>query len=341
VRAAVQDRYGLDALRVDEVADPVPGRDEVLVRVEAAGVDRGTWHLATGLPYVARLGIGLRRPRYRIPGRDVAGTVASVGPGVTAFAPGDPVYGTADGSFAELAVVPVRRLARRPASLTALESAAVPVSALTAYQAIRAAGVGPGQRVLVVGASGGVGTFAVQMAVAAGARVTGVCSPAKAELVRSLGAAHVIDHTREAVDAEGVPYDVVLDIGGNRRLSELRRILTERGTLVVIGGEDGGRLTGGIQRSIGAVLLSAVVRQRLVMHYSREVASDLERVTALIEAGDVRPVVERAWTLEEAAAAIEHVGAGRARGKSVIDVAGEAGGWSARATHSGDTGSSD
>ncbi|HET7761365.1 MAG TPA: NAD(P)-dependent alcohol dehydrogenase [Phycicoccus sp.] len=322
VRAVVQDRYGLDALRVDEVTAPVPGSGEVLVRVEAAGVDRGTWHLATGLPYLARLGIGLRRPRYRIPGRDVAGTVEAVGPRVTGFAPGDPVFGTADGSFAELAVVPVRRLAPRPATLTAVESAAVPVSALTAYQAVRMAGVGPGQRVLVVGASGGVGTYAVQMAIAAGARVTGVCSPGKADLVRSLGAAHVIDHTREAVDAEGVRYDIVLDIGGNRRLRELRRVLTERGTLVVIGGEDGGRLTGGIQRGIAAVLLSMFVRHRLVMHYSREVATDLERVTALIEAGDVRPVVERVWRLDEAAAAIEHVGAGRARGKSVIDVAG-------------------
>ena len=320
MRAVVQDHYGLEHLRVATVPDPVPAAGEVLVRVEAAGVDRGTWKLAVGLPLVVRLAVGLRTPRVRTPGRDLAGTVVAVGPGVDDVAVGDGVYGTADGSLAELALVPRRRLARRPAGLTAREAAGVPVSGLTAFQAVRLSGVGPGQRVLVVGASGGVGTFAVQLAVAAGARVTGVCSPAKADLVRSLGAEHVIDHTREDVDAEGVRYDVVLDIGGNRTLRALRRVLEPGGTLVVIGGEEGGRLTGGLQRGVAAALLSPFVRQRLVMHVSRETAQDLEALGRVIESGAVRTVLDRGWPLEDAAAAIEHVGSGRARGKVVVDV---------------------
>ncbi len=321
MRAVVQDRYGLEHLRVAEVSDPTPGPGEVLVRVEAAGIDRGTWHLATGLPLVIRLGFGLRRPRYRVPGRDLAGTVVAVGPGVDDVAVGEAVFGTADGSVSELAVAPRGRLARRPATLDARAAAAVPVSGLTAFQAVRLAAVTGGQRVLVVGASGGVGTFAVQLAVAAGARVTGVSGPAKAELVRSLGAVRVIDHTREDIDVEGVPYDVVLDIGGNRSLRTLRRVLTREGTLVVIGGEQGGRLTGGFQRSVAAALLSPFVRQRLVMHVSRETAEDLEELGRLIESGSVRTVLERSWPLEQAFAAVEHVGAGRARGKVVVDVA--------------------
>ncbi len=205
----------------------------MLVRVAAAGVDRGTWHLAVGLPLMARLALGIRRPRHRTPGRDLAGRVVAVGSGVDDVGVGDTVIGTADGSFAELALVPRRRLAPWPAGLDAGEAAAVPVSGLTAFQAVRRSGVAPGHRVLVVGASGGVGTFAVQLAVAAGARVTGMCGPAKVDLVRSLGAEHVLDHTAQDVDAEGVRYDVVLDIGGRRSLRTRRRVLAPRGTLVV------------------------------------------------------------------------------------------------------------
>ncbi len=321
MRAVVQDHYGLDHLRVADVPEPVPGRDEVLVRVTAAGVDRGTWHLAVGLPLMVRLALGVRRPRYRTPGRDLAGTVVTVGAGVDDLAPGDAVFGTADGSLAELAVAPRGRLAPPPTVLSAREAAAVPVSGLTALQAVRLAGVAPGDRVLVVGASGGVGTFAVQLAVAAGARVTGVCGPAKADLVRSLGAVHVLDHTREDVDAEGVRYDAVLDIGGRRSLRTLRRVLAPRGTLVVVGGEGGGRLTGGFQRGVAAMLLSPFVRQRLVMLVSTETAEDLEELGRVIDSGAVRTVLERSWPLEGAAAAIEHVAAGRARGKVVVDVA--------------------
>jgi NADPH:quinone reductase-like Zn-dependent oxidoreductase len=323
VRAIVQDEYGgVDRLRLEERPDPVPASGEVLVRVGAAGIDRGTVHLMTGTPRAARLALGLRRPRarYRTPGRDVAGTVVALGPGVDGWAVGDRVYGTADGSCAELALVPLTRLSRRPERLPVEEAASVPVSGLTAHQAVRGSGVGPGQRVLVVGASGGVGSFAVQLAVAAGAEVTGVCSAAKADLVRDLGAAHVIEHEHEDIDAEGVRYDVVLDIGGHRPVRRLRRVLTPRGTLVVVGSETAGRWLGGLQRSVGAALLSPFVRQRLVMHVAEELGSDLDEITPLLESGAVRPHVERTWPLEETAAAVEHVAAGRARGKVVVVV---------------------
>nr|WP_307835776.1 NAD(P)-dependent alcohol dehydrogenase [Phycicoccus sonneraticus] len=323
MRAIVQDEYGgTDRLRRDELPDPVPARGEVLVRVGAAGIDRGTVHVMTGLPRLARLGLGLRRPkpRHRTPGRDVAGTVVALGPDVTGWAVGERVYGTADGSCAELAVVPVARLARRPERLAVEEAASVPVSGLTAHQALRGAGVGPGQRVLVVGASGGVGSFAVQLAVAAGAVVTGVCSAAKADLVRDLGAAHVIEHEHADIESEGVRYDVVLDIGGHRPVRRLRRVLAPRGTLVVVGSETSGRWLGGLQRSVGAALLSPFVRQRLVMHVAAERGSDLAELTPLLESGAVRPHIERTWPLEEAARAIEHVAAGRARGKVVVVV---------------------
>ncbi len=323
MRAIVQDEYGgVDRLRLEERPDPVPASGEVLVRVGAAGIDRGTVHLMTGTPRAARLALGLRRPRarYRTPGRDVAGTVVALGPGVDGWAVGDRVYGTADGSCAELALVPLTRLSRRPERLPVEEAASVPVSGLTAHQAVRGSGVGPGQRVLVVGASGGVGSFAVQLAVAAGAEVTGVCSAAKADLVRDLGAAHVIEHEHEDIDAEGVRYDVVLDIGGHRPVRRLRRVLTPRGTLVVVGSETAGRWLGGLQRSVGAALLSPFVRQRLVMHVAEELGSDLDEITPLLESGAVRPHVERTWPLEETAAAVEHVAAGRARGKVVVVV---------------------
>ncbi|MGG5259859.1 NAD(P)-dependent alcohol dehydrogenase [Phycicoccus avicenniae] len=323
MRAVVQDEYGgPERLRLTEVPDPVAGSGEVLVRVGAAGIDRGTVHVMTGTPRAARLALGVRRPRaaYRTPGRDVAGTVVALGPDVTGWVVGDRVYGTADGSCAELAVIPLKRLARRPEGLGVEAAAAVPVSALTAHQALRGAGVGPGQRVLVVGASGGVGSFAVQLAVAAGATVTGVSSAAKADLVRALGAAHVVEHEHADIDAEGVRYDVVLDIGGHRPVRRLRRVLAPRGTLVVVGSETEGRWLGGLQRSMGAALLSPFVRQRLVMHVAKERGADLDQLRPLLESGAVRPHVERTWPLAEAAAAIAHVAGGRARGKVVVSV---------------------
>lgn len=319
MKAIVQDHYGTsDQLVLTELRDPVPGPGEVLVRVAAAGVDRGTWHAMTGLPLLARLGLGLRRPKDRTPGRDVAGTVVALGDGVTTHAVGDAVYGTARGSFAELAVLPLSRMARCPSTITLEEAAAVPVSGLTALQALRAAGVTMGDRVLVIGASGGVGSFAVQLAVDLGAEVTGVCGPAKVDLVRSLGAQRVIDHTTTSLDDLGEQFDVVIDIAGHRPLKALRRLLTDRGSLVVVGSEGGGRWLGGLERSVGAALLSRFVKHQLVMLVSSENGSDLAELTEVIERGGLRPALERTFALEEAAAAVDHVAAGRTRGKVVV-----------------------
>jgi NADPH:quinone reductase-like Zn-dependent oxidoreductase len=245
MKAVVQDVYGPpEILELREVAIPVPAADQVLVRVHAAGVDRGVAHLVTGLPYPLRLaGYGLRRPKAAVPGMDLAGRVEAVGPDVTGFRTGDEVFGIGTGTFAEYACAPAAKLAHKPADLTFVQAAAIAISGLTALQAARDHGrVAAGQAVLILGASGGVGTFAVQVAKAFGAEVTGVCSTAKVDLVRSIGADHVVDYTREDVTRLGRRYDVVLDIGGNTSLSRLRRVLTPRGRLVIVGGErtDGG-----------------------------------------------------------------------------------------------------
>ena len=322
MQAIVQDRYGsTDRLRLAEVPDPVPASGEVLVRVGAAGVDRGTWHAMAGRPLAARLALGLRAPRDRTPGRDVSGTVVALGEGVAGYTVGDAVYGTARGSFAELAVVPLERLAPRPCTLGDVEAAAVPVSALTALQALRAAQVAEGDRVLVIGASGGVGSYAVQLAVDLGAHVTGVCGPAKADLVRDLGAERVVDHTTTPLETLGERFDVVVDIAGHRRVRLLRRLLTDRGRLVIVGSENRGRWLGGLQRSIGAALLSPFVGQSLGMLMASEDGSDLVALTEVIERGGLRPAVERTFALEEASEAIDHVAQGRARGKVVLEVA--------------------
>jgi NADPH:quinone reductase-like Zn-dependent oxidoreductase len=324
MRAVVQDRYGPDPeglLRVEQIDRPVTGDDEVLVRVHAASVDRGTWHIMAGLPYPIRLaGFGLRRPRYANPGRSFAGTVEAVGTGVAGFAPGDEVYGTCNASFAEYATVPVGKLAAKPATLTFEQAAAAPISAVTALQGLRDRGrVQPGHEVLIVGASGGVGTFAVQIAKAFGAEVTGVCSTSKVDLVRSLGADHVIDYTAEDVE-DGQRFDVVLDTGGHRSLRRLRRMLTRRGTLVIVGSETGGRVLGGFDRTIRAMLLSPFVSQSLAPLASSENAADLVVLAGLVESGQVTPVVDRTYPLEEAAAAIRHLLDGGARGKLVVSV---------------------
>jgi NADPH:quinone reductase-like Zn-dependent oxidoreductase len=322
MRAVRQQHYGgTEQLELVEVDPPVPGKGEVLVRVAAAGVDRGTWHVMTGRPLVARLGLGLRRPRYPVPGRDVAGVVEAVGPGVTSVAVGDEVIGTADGSFAELAVVPERRLTRKPPALSFVEAAVLPVSGLTALNAVHdTAQVRAGQQVLVTGASGGVGTYVVQLAAARGAQVTAVCSGAKADLVRELGATDVIDYTCEDVDRDGRRYDVIIDIAGNRPLSQLRRSLAHDGTLVVVGGEGGGRWLGGLQRQLGAVLLSPFVKQRLTAVVSKEKGDDMARLAALVEQGQLRPVVDRTFPLAEAPAAIDYLDSGATRGKVAVTV---------------------
>ncbi len=322
MRAVVQQQYGgSEQLRLEDVDAPVPGPKDVLVRVRAAGVDRGTWHLMTGLPYAVRLGFGLRRPKFPIPGRDVAGVVEAVGDEVTTVAVGDRVIGTADGSFAQLAVVPEGRVAPAPAGLTMEEAAVLPVSGVAALQAVRRVGrVRPGQQVLVIGASGGVGSYAVQVAAADGAVVTGVASGAKTDLVRALGATRVIDYTREDIDHDGSSYDLIVDLAGNRPLSQLRDSLTPTGTLVIAGGENGGRWLGGTHRQLAAVARSPFVRQRLTAFLSRENGEDLATLSALVERGLLRPALERTYALDEAAKAIDHLAAGHVRGKVALTV---------------------
>jgi NADPH:quinone reductase-like Zn-dependent oxidoreductase len=290
------------------------------VRVHAAGVDRGVWHIMAGLPYPIRLvGYGLRSPKTRVRGREVAGRVEAVGKDVTTVRPGDEVYGIGEGSFAEYTIVPQDKVAPKPTNLTFEQAAAAPISALTALQAVRDAGkVRGGQLVLVIGASGGVGTFAVQIAKAFGAEVTGVCSTAKVDLVRSLGADHVIDYTREDITDSGLRYDVILDIGGHRSLTRLRRALTPRGTLVIVGSETGGRWLGGFDRSLRAPVLSLVVNQKLRPLANSENAADLVALTELIEAGKVTPVIDRTYPLSEAPAAVQYMVEGRTRGKVVV-----------------------
>lgn len=326
MQAIVQDAYGDDpesVLRMaGDVARPVAGAGEVLIRVAAASVDRGTWHVMAGRPYVMRLaGFGIKAPKATNPGRSVAGTVTSLGAGVTGFAPGDEVFGVAESAFAEYAVARPAKLAHRPAKGSFEEAAAVPVSGLTALQAVRDQGrVGPGQTVLVIGASGGVGTFAVQLAKAFGAEVTAVASTAKLDLVRSLGADHVVDYSREDFAGAGRRYDVILDIGGSSPLSRLRRALSPRGTLVIVGGMTDGRWFGGIDRQLRAKLLSPFVRQRLSSFVASESGEDLTVLRDLIDAGTVRVAVDRAYPLAEAPAAIRHLLDGRARGKIVVTV---------------------
>ncbi|MFJ6754766.1 NAD(P)-dependent alcohol dehydrogenase [Streptomyces sp. NPDC091273] len=322
MKAIVQDVYGPPAvLRLEETDRPVPGRGEVLIRVHAAGVDQGVWHLMAGMPYALRaMGFGLRAPKVRIRGMDLAGRVEEVGADVTRFRPGDEVYGSCDGSFAEYACAKEETLAPKPRNAGFEQAAAVPVSACTALKALRDVGrVQAGQSVLVLGASGGVGTYAVQLAKAFGARVTGVCSAAKADLVRSIGADEVVDYAEHDPVDGSQRYDLVLDIAGNRPVSRLRRALTPRGTLVIVGGEGGGRWLGGNERQLGALLLSPFVGHRLRTVAAMEHHhSDLQVLTELIEAGSVTPVVGRTYPLAEVPDAIRYLREGHVRGKIVI-----------------------
>jgi NADPH:quinone reductase-like Zn-dependent oxidoreductase len=321
VKAIVQDRYGSpDVLQLREIDPPVVGEDEVLVRVRAAGVDQGVWHLMAGLPYLMRIaGVGLRAPKNPVRGVDLAGRVEAVGQNVTGFQPGDDVFGTCLGSFAEYACARADRLVRKPASLSFEQAAAVPVSGCTALQAVRDRGkVRPGQRVLIIGAGGGVGTFTVQLAKAFGAEVTGVCSTSKTDLVRSIGADHVIDYTREDFADGRNRYDVILDIAGNRSLSQLRGALAPNGTLVIVGGEGGGRWFGGIDRQLRALVLSPFVGQKLGTWIATQPKEDLETLRELLEAGKITPVVDRTFPLSEAPEAIRYLRDGRAHGKVVI-----------------------
>ena len=322
MKAIVQDTYGSpDVLELREIDKPVVGEGGVLVRVHAAGVDQGVWHLMAGVPYLMRIaGFGLRAPKNPVRGYDVAGRVEAVGENVSRFQPGDEVFGSCRGSFAEYACARVDRLATKPANLSFEQAAAVPISGYAALQAVRDRGkVQAGQRVLIIGAGGGVGTFAVQLAKTFGAEVTGVCSTTKTELVRSIGADHVIDYTREDFADGRSRYDVILDIAGNRSLSHLRRALAPEGTLVIVGGEEGGKWFG-IGRQLRATALSLFVRQNLGTWISTEREEDLETLRELLEAGKVTPVVDRAFPLSEVADAVRYLREGRARGKVVITV---------------------
>jgi NADPH:quinone reductase-like Zn-dependent oxidoreductase len=321
--AVVQDAYGsVDVLRHEQVAAPDIAPDEVLLRVHAAGIDRGTWHMMTGRPYLMRIiGFGFRRPKNRVAGLDVAGTVVAVGEEVTKFSVGDEVFGIARGSFAEYAAAREGKLARKPSNLSFEQAAVVAVSALPALQGLCDVGrLESGQAVLITGASGGVGGYAVQLAKALGAEVTGVCSTPKLDFVRSLGADHVVDHTREDFADGNHRYDLILDIAGNASLSRLRRALTPTGTAVILGGEQGGSWTGGFGRQLRAPVLSLFVGQRLTMVASKERGSDLERLTPHLEAGAVVPPVDRTYPLDRVADAMGRLESGQVRGKIAIRV---------------------
>jgi NADPH:quinone reductase-like Zn-dependent oxidoreductase len=326
MKAIVRDRYGSpDVLELRDIDKPEPGDDEVLVRVHAAGVDRGAWHVMTGLPYLVRIaGYGLRAPKNPVLGTEVAGVVEAVGKNVSRFRPGDKVFGVGKGTFAEYARALEDKLAPKPENLPFEQAAAVAVSACTALQGLRDHGkVGSGQEVLIIGASGGVGTFAVQIAKAFGAHVTGVCSTAKAEMVRSIGADHVVDYTREDFAQSGQRYDLILDTGGNSSLARLRRALTPEGTLVIVGGETGGRWLGGFDRQLRAMMLSPFVGQKLSMFIASENHEDLIVLKELIESGKLTPVIDRAYPLAEVPEAIRYLEEGHARGKVVITIRGE------------------
>jgi NADPH:quinone reductase-like Zn-dependent oxidoreductase len=323
MKAIVRYKYGSpDVLELRDIDKPEIEDDEVLVYVHAAGVDRGVWHLMTGLPYPIRLaGYGLRAPTNPVIGSDLAGVVEAVGKNVSRFEPGDEVFGIGTGTFAEYVCAREDKLAPKPANLTFEQAAVVAISGLTALQGLRDHGrIEPGQEVLIIGASGGVGTYAVQIAKALGAEVTGVCSTNKVEMVRSIGADHVIDYTREDFAEGDQLYDLILDIGGNSSLARLRHALTARGTLVIIGGEGGGRWLGGTDRQLRALVLSPFVSQKLGTFISKENHEDMIVLKELIESGKVTPVINRTYPLAEVPGAIRYLEEGHAQGKVVITV---------------------
>jgi len=321
MQAIVHSRYGPpDVLELKDIDQPVINDDAVLVRVHAAAVGKGDWLTVQGLPYVARMRYGLPNPKHSVLGFDVAGRIESVGSNVTQLQPGDAVFGWCDGSFAEYASVPGGQLARKPPNLSFEQAAAVPISGFAALQALRdTGGVQPGQTVVVIGASGGVGSFALQIAKAFGAQVTGVCSTNSVDLVRSIGADQVIDYTQQDFTRTGRRYDLILEMAGNRSLADLRRALTPKGTLVLVGGS-GGRWFMGTGRTLRAVLVSPFVGQRLRSFLSKPRGADLVVLQELLEAGKVTPVIDRTFSLSEAPEAIRYVGERSTQGKTVITV---------------------
>jgi NADPH:quinone reductase-like Zn-dependent oxidoreductase len=324
MRAIVQDTYGpADVLELREIERPEVGQNDVLVRVRAAGSGPDVWHIMTGQPYMARAALGFRRPKVRVRGWDVAGTVEAVGASVSDFRSGDEVMGVAEGgSFAEYAITSPDKLVRKPANLSFEQAAALPISGVTALQALRdKAHVRPGQTVLVIGAGGGVGTLAVQVAKAFGAHVTGVASSSKLDLVRTIGADDVIDYTREDFTDGSMKWDVIVDTAGRRPLRQLRRALIPKGTLVVVGGDGGGRWTGGFFRGmLRGPLVSPFVGQKLMGLNSKVTREDLQGVAELAEAGKLTPVIGHTYALSETPDAIRELEAGHAAGKLVIAV---------------------
>jgi NADPH:quinone reductase-like Zn-dependent oxidoreductase len=319
MQAIIQDRYGsAEVLEARDIDRPAIGDDEVLVHVHAASIHIGDWILMTGMPYVMRMGTGLSKPKNPVPGTDIAGTVEAVGTRVQSLRSGDEVFGWCTGAFAEYARAPEDQLVKKPANLTFEQAAAVGVSASTALQLLRDdANVQPGQKVLINGASGGVGTFAVQIAKAFGAEVTGVCSTKNLELVRSIGADHVIDYTQQDFRDGADRYDVILDNVGDRSMADTRRALTQNGTLLSNGG---GHSTGKLGRVIRSFLVSLIVRQQARPSVKTQNRSDLNALKELVEAGQVTPVIGGTYPLGQTADAISQVATGHARGTLVIAV---------------------
>jgi NADPH:quinone reductase-like Zn-dependent oxidoreductase len=323
MKAIVQDEYGPpDVLELREIDKPVVEDDQVLVCVHATSANPADWHFMRGVPYIMRPQSGLGKPKNSVLGRDIAGRVEAVGKDVTRFRPGDEVFANVEtGGFAEYACVSEGLLAPKPPNLTFEQAAAVPLAALTALQGLRDAGrVQPGQKVLIIGASGGVGTFAVQIAKSFGADVTGVCSTRNLEMVRSLGADHVIDYTQDDFTQNGRKYDLIFQLAGTRSPSECRRALTSQGTLVLSSGESDGRWLGPVDRIIKAVVLSPFVSQKLGTFLAKPNKEDLQFLKELIEAGKVTPVIDRTYSLSEVPEAIRYLEEGHARGKVVITV---------------------
>jgi NADPH:quinone reductase-like Zn-dependent oxidoreductase len=322
MQAMVQDRFGPpDVLELREIDEPRAGDGEVLVRVRAASVNPADWYAMTGMPWVARPTMGLRKPKMNRPGLDLAGVVAAVGGGVTRFKPGDEVFGTSAGTLAECATAAEDALVAKPANLSFEQAAAVPVAGLTALQGLRDKGrLQPGQQVLVNGASGGVGTFAVQVAKALGAEVTAVCSTRNVDTARSLGADRVVDDTREDFTRGDRRYDLLLDVAGSRPWSACQRVLEPRATLVLVGAPKGSRLLGPLGHIVKVSLASRRASQKAVFFISKSTHEDLTALRELLEAGTVTPVVERTYPLPEAAQALRYLGEGHARGKLVVTV---------------------
>src|SRR5467141_3182765 len=321
MKAIVRRKYGSpDLLSLEDVEIPVVEDDRVLVRVHAASVNALDWHVLRGLPYLVRMSEGLRKPKRSTMGVDLAGSLEAIGKNVTQFQPGDEVFGARDGAFAEYVAAKENKLVQKPANVTFEQAAAVPVAGCTALQALRDKGqVQPGQRVLINGAAGGVGTFAVQLAKAFGADVTATTSPRNVDLIRSIGADRVIDYTREDFTEGGQRFDLILDIGGKRSLFACRRALTRTGTYVIVGGPSG-RWIRPLDRALGAAILSRFVRQKLLFFIAKLPKEDLILLKELMETGKVTPVIDRTYPLRETPEAIRYLEEGHARGKVVITV---------------------